>query len=124
MKRKLVFEGILTATIVGGHLFAPYNAYGAAPADLKKLQITIDTKGIATTVHKQILKPIPSHPLDEVILLNGEPERLCLTFDQDKLTGDNCYGERHLLVFPFQSYKSLLPRKKIACGAFKNRSAN
>jgi hypothetical protein len=120
MKRTILLAVISSTLLLGGQSQSAL-ANGAAPADVKTVQVTLDTKGVATTMHKKILKEIPSHPLDEIILLNGEPERLCITFDRDKLTGDNFYGERHLLIFPLQAYKAMFAQEKERINNFQDQ---
>src|ERR1700731_2862433 len=75
--------------------------------DIGKLKITIDTAGVAKTIHKEILPEQAHDETDQTDTLNGEPRRLRIKFDNDKLAWDGDYSQRHLLVYPLKRYASL-----------------
>ncbi|MBU6452337.1 MAG: hypothetical protein KGS72_11195 [Cyanobacteria bacterium REEB67] len=80
--------------------------------DLKKTKVFFDPKGLAKTVGREIEKAIPSEPQDEVILLNGQPECIRLSFDGEKISSDNNFAARHLLIFPLPKYAAQKTRER------------
>lgn len=80
-------------------------------SDVKKLKLNIDVAGFAKTKHFNIIKAMPNHP-DEPPSMNGEPEHLRVTFDNDKLSDYTNYLERQLNIYPIKPYASLFRGKE------------
>jgi hypothetical protein len=96
-------QSIMTAALAAPRQSSPI---------LKKTGVSLDISGLARTIQPEIEKAIPTEPQDEVILLNGQPECIRLGFDGEKISSDNDFGAKHLLVFPLQKYASQKTRER------------
>jgi hypothetical protein len=84
--------------------------------DLNNPTVTMNTKGYAKAIEREILKPEPSLPIDEIIKLNGQPKCLRIRFDDEKVESNNDFGKKHLLIFPVKGLADLYKdaeRKKV-----------
>jgi hypothetical protein len=84
-----------------------------APSALagEKLTVSLDAAGLAKTTRVDVVKKSPNHS-DEPPFMNGEPEHLRVTFDNDKLNDYTDYLQRQLLVYPVQTYGALFHGKE------------
>ena len=103
----LVAFSIFTSVTTAGTSAVAAEPAGQNDSDLSKLNVSLDTKGFAKTTQREIVKPEPSEPGDEIVMLNGLPKCLRLTFDNEKMKFYNAYDERHLFVFSLNKYAAL-----------------
>jgi hypothetical protein len=78
---------------------------------VEKLTVSLDTTGIAKSTRVDYIKTSPNHS-DEPPFMNGEPEHLRVTFDNDKLNDYTDYLQRQLLIYPVQPYAALFHGKE------------
>jgi hypothetical protein len=91
--------------------------------DLNKTVVSIDTKGFAGKTSREILASAANDDGDEIIQLNGHPQCVRLSFDDEKVTSDNDYGVRHLLVYPLKEYAAVFARDSKRKAAFAQQMA-
>ncbi len=109
---------MLVATCIGTSLsLASAQAKPAAAGagnDIAKLQVELDTTGIAKTTKVAIVPKAP-YGEDDTISLSGSPMHVSITFDGKKPKyGDNSFNEPHLLIYPVAQYAAVFPKKKQA----------
>jgi hypothetical protein len=84
-----------------------------AKSSLNNLAVKFDAAGFAKETHRVVRPKQANHP-DEPPFMNGEPERLCVTFDNDKVGEYTDYLQKQLIVYPLQPYSSLFKGKEKA----------
>ena len=115
--KKLAFA-MLVATCIGTSFsLASAQAKPAAAAaktEVAKLQIELDTTGIAKTTKVSIVPKDPYSP-DDTISLSGSPMHVRIIFDGKNMKyGDNSFNEPHLLIYPVDQYAAVFPKNKQA----------
>lgn len=79
-------------------------------AKISKGMLSVNVQGLAQKFDQQVESAYPFDP-DGMMWLNGEPERLRCTFDNDALERDVLYGERQIIVYPLSDYRKLFTQK-------------
>lgn len=107
---------VLVATCIGTSQLASQaapatTAQNAAPS-IAKLQVELDTTGIAKSTKVEILPKDP-YASDDVISLSGAPMHVRILFDGKKLQyGDNDFRQPHLLIYKLADYAAVFPKDK------------
>ncbi|HEY9683597.1 MAG TPA: hypothetical protein V6C89_20245 [Drouetiella sp.] len=118
MTSKMLALAVLVATSVGTTQLASQSApatktKSAAPS-IAKLQVELDTTGIAKSTKVEIVPKDPYGP-DDVISLSGAPMHVRILFDGKKLQyGDNDFMQPHLLIYPLADFAAVFPKGKRA----------
>ncbi len=83
-------------------------AVGAAEVKSKisKEMLSADVHGLAHKLRPRVAHAYPFDPAG-MMWLNGEPERLRCSFDNDVLYKEVLYGERQIIVYPLAEYRAL-----------------
>jgi hypothetical protein len=71
----------------------------------------VDINGLGQSLQKRVA---PSYPfsVDGMMFLNGEPERLCCSFDKEALPKWVNYDQRQIIVYPIKQYRELFTKAK------------
>lgn len=75
-----------------------------------KGMLSVNVHGLAKKVNQRVESAYPFDP-DGMMWLNGEPQRLRCTFDEDSVEKDVLYGERQIIVYPLSEYRKLFTKK-------------
>ncbi len=76
------------------------------PLDLKPAQVSCDLQGLGLRLRGEIVPLVLGDP-DAPPFMDGEPEHLRLTFDDDRLTNQVDPRERQILIYPVVAYTGL-----------------
>jgi hypothetical protein len=82
----------------------------AAAASVSKLTVTFDGGQLAKKLNIKIIPKI-ANSIDDAPFMNGEPEHLRISFDNDKVT-DNFEWQRQILIYPLAPYSQLFKGKE------------
>lgn len=85
------------------------NAKPEVVGESNKLQVDLDTTGLAKTTKVAVVPKSPFDAGDEIIHMNGEPRHVRIIFDDQKIESNNDYSKPHLLVYPLAQYATLFP---------------
>jgi hypothetical protein len=105
------FAGLTLVASFVACLSADMGLAGSPPAPSMKLAASVNAEGFAKKTRADIIAKIPNHA-DEPPFMNGEPEHLRVTFDDDKLFEYTDYLQRQLLIYPVQPYQALFKGKE------------
>ncbi|MDR3612078.1 MAG: hypothetical protein P4L53_00835 [Candidatus Obscuribacterales bacterium] len=81
-----------------------------AAAGVSKLAVTFDGAHLAKTLNIKIVPKTPNS-IDDAPFMNGEPEHLQISFDNDKIN-DGFDWHRQILVYPLTPYSQLFTGKE------------
>jgi hypothetical protein len=92
---------------------SPATDTGSASASMKNLSVTVEGGTLAKTNHTSVISKSANHS-DEPPFMNGEPEHISLSFDNDSVKDFDPESHRQLLVYPLPSYAVLFKGKEKA----------
>lgn len=102
----IVLTIALCAASIGFPADAAPKTKDKTPFNVKNLGVVLDTKGFAKKMKTNVVPRKAHDKEDQVNWMNGEPEFLHITFDNEKADTWN-YKQRQLLVYPVQTYLAL-----------------
>src|SRR4029453_15890399 len=108
-----VTAGAIVVASVVAFLGAQVCLASGPPTQTMKLTVSVDAAGFAKQTRTDVIPKTANHS-DEPPFMNGEPEHLRVTFDDDKLSEYTDYLQRQLLIYPVRPYQTLFQGKEKA----------